>query len=339
METLPPDILRDILLWLPLWDISHVSILSYSENLAISDALNVYTPDGRVWWQRKLEKDYDVAEYAQAGNMLPNIKYMFLYAHTTTKIYFAARYEHTEILDLMEITNNPNNVNTEYVSAIELAYILDIAVLNPAVLDVVWRMMLIDDRIPTWDLLYIDRPDAARMLLQYTEITADNLHKIVYDVLRSYAETRDPTTLEMLRDIVSNDKFVVGLSNYHVLMEAVKLRAPESVGVILSVMREDRSGKKAGVDANKGYALYTAAGDGSASIVSMLLAAGANPSINDNRPFRRALKGRHYKILEMLVDDAGFLPVTITADDYRYTQREGKRVLDRMKREKKVVIS
>ena len=41
----------------------------------------------------------------------------------------------------------------------------------------------------------------------------------------------------------------------------------------------------------------------------------------------------------MLADDADFLPVTITADDYRYTPREGKQILDRMKREKKVIIS
>lgn len=290
-----------------------------------------------------MARDFPDEDVSDLADMMPNDQYMFLFAFPTLKLYYAVQEDRPSILRHAMLTTREDREGYDYLSTEDLAYALSLINLpgmehTPLLDQAVWEMLDRDQSFPVAEMIRIGRPDVALRLLQYPLVTAQQLFQSAYEVIRAYAEEeRSPLTLAVLRAILQHPEYVISTDNYYTLTEAVRSGWPEVVSVVLGELRE-QGGRKVGVDTVKGYPLYTAAEQGQEEIVSLLLAAGANPSIGDNHPFRNALWGKHVGVMRLLAASARFLPVTIKAVHLNRMPREVKQLIEQLGMEGKVVV-
>ena len=361
MNTIPQDVLRDILLWVPFCDIFTLSVTSYVQNQQVTQALNAYTSQGRQWWEDKVARDFPGDH--DLGDMPPNDQYMFLFAFPTAKLYYAVMENRPSILRIIQLTTSESRARHpryDYLPVEDLAYVLSLASIpdrefSPLLAEKVWKMLDLDQIFPILEMIQIGRFDAnlryvALRLLQYPRVTANQLFVSAYQVIRVYVKDPYPVTLEVLRKILQHPKYVISTDNYYTLTEAIRSNLPKVVSVVLDEMREEeyigrtQSGdayiddRKVGVDTVKGYPLYTAAERGQEEIVSLLLAAGANPSVGDNHPFRNAFWGKHVGVMRLLSASHYFQPVMIKSAYLARMPRDVKALITQLKSEGKVML-
>lgn len=338
------DILRAILLRISLCDSFSLSVASFLHNQAVAQALDAYIPAGRQWWEDKIVHDFPREDISDLADMMPNDQYIFLFAYPTAKLYYAVLQDRPSILQHAMLTLLENREGYDYLSMEDLAYVLSLRnlpdVKETSLLDTaVWEALQRDQIFPLKEMISLGRPDLALRLLQYPRVTAQQLFESAYQVIRAYVSENSPLTLEVLRRILQHPKFVISTDNYYTLTEAVRSGRPEVVSAVLEAMREDSAaGRKTGVDTVKGYPLYTAAEKGQSQIVALLLAAGANPSVGQNRPFRNALRGKHFEVMRLLAESHHFELAEIRSSDVNYLPRSGKELIKRLQAEGKVTV-
>ena len=181
----------------------------------------------------------------------------------------------------------------------------------------------------------LGRPDIALRLLEYPRARPRDLLASTYQMISRYTQDPASSSLQVIRALLARVADDVHENNYGVLNEAVRSGHAELVSSVLTVMRQ-HNGRRVGVDSSKGFALYTAAFEGHKDIVSLLLSAGAAPSIEDNHPFRNALRNEHLEVMRVLSSAAGFVPVKITPAQLARRSRAAKQLITELRLEGKV---
>lgn len=300
LARLDSTLLREILSWVSLPDVFRTSTVSYKLNQRIFNAVNVYVPEGRAWWQAFLERDYgDMLSDA----LLPNEKYMCYFGSITDRVSFALEYN-PKILDVLgndvaitQIGDEDDVVETE-----DIIWLLDRK--DARVDNMVWRMIKFDARnypsipLPIYPLVALSRIDIAERLLRQSFLTPAMKQRASESLIETYKKYPSPELLQLFsRTMGTNEEAL-----YTLMYKCIELSVPNLLEVVLNAIPRDGKGKirDSYINRNQGMPLQFAAQHGNSEVVRLLIKAGASPYTYKHAAFATAAKYKRTEVMKAL---------------------------------------
>jgi len=324
MESLSLDVLRQVLQYLSLCQIGAFSMSSRRINQLIAIAINVHRPAGKMWWEAKLIRDSSFngeVAWIEASAYIPNLATLA----NPAEIYVI------KMMPLVPLTifgslYSPMVLTIVALRRIRAENIIELMDLGYPLLG--WQQWLRNPRRDRSTIIPVtaQRPGAFLWLVTDPATPSEVLDWVVDLAL----ENQTPTMLQVFWEILQNPQFDISREQYKILRDTVFHRSPTMVAMVLQMLPIDpRTGKRIGVDATDGYALYTAATNGDAEIVRVLLEAGANPHAHHDKAMSEALWKGRADIVRLLVGSPRFtravvktIPVgKLSRDDKAYIQQ------------------
>jgi len=287
MEELAADILRGILIELPLASVILLSATSVRENDNVFQAINVFTSSGKRWWEDKLQRDF--GRFPKVPGLRPNEMYFLNMAPLVQLVEYGVTQGVEEML-LEAKRSIPSEDDLRALISSE----------DPRVRDFVEQF----DASPRL-FIKIGRTDLAlkqadKMLSEYPS----RYWNEVSGYLKSYGVTGDKGYAAIAERIMSHPEYYkAGVETLKSLIASDA--SAEAVEIALSGMKSV-GGKKVGINDGGGAALMNAVKRRKRDIVRLLLDAGANPSIARGKAFSAAVGNLDYKTMKMLSDQPDF---------------------------------
>jgi len=307
METLSLNTLGEIALCLSLLSLSGLSATSYDINTSVTALMNVYTRDGRMWWERKLKNDYP--KEVKPPFLLPNEIYVSLAMPFMTALRFSIELQRHDMRYCIALGASVGfgvSLNmtdkTILLSFEDFMYLLE----NKQY-DIIWKGHLTVISA-TCKMLEIKREKThllEEMIDQY-EVPRYGITALLNIVSMTLYSNDDPQLLQITTKLAA--KLEGGSRDY--VGGALRMLACNSnrkvLRAVLDAFPVDSDGRRSGIDVDLIHAI-TNVSLRESILIEVLLEYGANPNDTDGRkPLNEAVRAKNVNAIKLLVSSPYF---------------------------------